>query len=306
MKARAEVLAVFEAYYTAVELADFDWALAYYSWEPVAKLDRDKKDKKQTEELAARENARHAAQLVKEQIEHNGGLRRVVAVHGLFETLGHCAVVEVEFNNGTRDLSPAVALIYEPARERERPRGNTRTAAAVGPSAPDEAGEAQAVSAQAAPAPDGEWKLEAVTTAMRIPPPLVGQREILATFETIYRAALASDFAQMREHAYDSGLFLNLKESKPEEREKRIARLIEEKAKRIQTAAHVNGGLVSIDVPRMQESTVYVYTKPGEEPIAIASLVIRRNFQNGKSEAWQTSFFLDRDGLWKVNPNTLR
>jgi len=141
---------------------------------------------------------------------------------------------------------------------------------------------------------------------MKIPPPLVGQRELLASFETIYRAALENDFEQMRALCYEEGLFLSLKEKKTEEREKRIMRIYDFAAKRIQTAARVNSGLVSIDIPLMQESTVYVYTKPGEEPIALASASIRRNFGNGKSEVWQTSFFLDRDGRWKANPNTLR
>jgi len=264
LKFREGILTVFEGYYTAVELGDFDWALAYYAWEPLRKA---KKEDKET----ARENALNAARLVKEQIDANGGVRRVV-VNGIFRPLGLgvTAVVEVEFNNGVCDLSPAVAMVYEGEREK------------------------------------GEWRLEVVTVGMKIPPPLVGQRELLNSFETIYRAALEDDFAQMRELSYEEGLFLSLKEKKPEEREKRIARVYEVAAKRIQTAARLNDGLVSIDIPLMQESTVYVYTKPDTEPIAIASASIRRTFKNGKSEVWQTSFFLDRDGRWKANPNTLR
>jgi len=204
---------------------------------------------------------------------------RQVAVHGVFPIRELGAVVEVEFNNGTRDFSPVVAMTYEESREKPQPPSERER---------------------------GEWKLEVVTVSMKIPPPLVGPREMLSTFETVYRAALESDFAQMRELSYESGLFLSLKETQPEERERRIARIYEVAAKRIQTAARVNGGLVSIDIPLMQESTVYVYTKPDAEPIAIASASIRRNFGNGKSEVWQTSFFLDRDGRWKANPNTLR
>jgi len=262
LKLQSELDAVFQGYYTAVEQEHFDWALAYYAWEPLKKA-------KKEEQEAARQNALDAAQLVKQQIVQNGGIRGLT-VHGVFQRSGLVAVVEVEFNNGMRDLSPAVAIIYEGERLH------------------------------------GEWKLEVVTVSMKIPPPLVGQREILASFETIYRAALEVDFAQMRELSYEEGLFLSLKEKKPEEREKRIARIYEVAAKRIQTAVHVNGGLVSVDIPLMQESTVYVYTKPGEEPIAIASATIRRKFENGKEEAWQTSFFLDRDGRWRANPNTLR
>jgi len=269
LKSREELEAVFQGYYTAVELEDFDWALAYYAWESVAKM-------KKADREAARENALDAARLVKAQIDHNGGVRRVT-VCGVFQLREPGVVVEVEFNNGVRDLSPVVAMAYE-----------------VGP----EKAAREKVK--------GEWKLQVVTVSMKISPPLVGLRELLASFETIYRAALANDSERMRELSYEAGLFLSLKETQPEEREKRIMRIYDVAIKRIQTAARVNGGVVSIDIPRMQESTVYVYTKPGDEPIAIASAVIRRNFENGKSEAWQTSFFLDRDGRWKANPNTLR
>jgi len=261
-----EFEAFFQGYYAAVEFEDLDWALAYYAWKPVNKLKREESE-------AARQNALDAARLVKAQIEHNGGVRSV-AVRGIFQRdgLGPVAVVEVEFNNGVRDLSPAVAMVYEGERGKEK----------------------------------AEWKLEVVTVSMKIPPPLVGLRELLATFETIYRAALIDDFEQMRELSYEEGLFLSLKEKKPEEREKRIMRIYDVAAKRIQTTVRANGGLVSVDIPVMQDSTVYVYTKPGEEPIAIASALIRRNFEKGKSEIWQTSFFLDRDGRWKANPNALR
>jgi len=290
---RPELEAIFQGYYAAVEAGDFDEALTYYSWGEVSKIKKEDRE-------AARENALAAARLVKEQIDHNGGVRQMsvhmpnqtrawweddgvsqVAVHGVFQRdgLGPVAVVEVEFNNGTRDLSPVVAMTYEESWEKPQSQSTRER---------------------------GAWKLEVVTVGMKIPPPLVGLREMLATFETIYWAALADDVAQMRELSYESGLFLSLKEKKPEEREKRIMRIYDVATKRIQTAARVNGGLVSIDIPLMQESTVYVYTKPGEEPIAIAGAVIRRNFENGKSEAWQTSFFLDRDGRWRVNPNTLR
>jgi len=261
---RPEFEAVFQGYYAAVEFEDLDWALAYYAWKPVNKLKREESE-------AARQDALDAARLVKAQIEHNGGVRSV-AVQGIFQRdgLGPVAVVEVEFNNGVRDLSPTVAMVYEGEREK------------------------------------AEWKLEVVTVSMKIPPPLVGLRELLATFETIYRSALVDDFEQMRELSYEEGLFLSLKEKKPEEREKRIMRIYDVAAKRIQTTVRANGGLVDVDIPLMQDSTVYVYTKPGEEPIAIATATIRRNFEKGKSEAWQTSFFLDRDGRWKANPNTLR
>jgi len=120
LKFRPELEVVFHGYYTAVELGDFDWALAYYAWNPVNKMKREERE-------AALENARDAARLVKAQIEHNGGVRSV-AVQGIFQRdgLGPVAVVEVEFNNGVRDLSPAVAMIYEGERERERPSGGSK------------------------------------------------------------------------------------------------------------------------------------------------------------------------------------
>gem|GEM_PF-699251 len=284
LKLRPELEAIFQGYYEAVETGDFDKALTYYAWGAVNgnKADRE----------AARQNALDAARLVKQQVDHKGGVRRVavytpqqarpwwedsdvrsVAIHGIFKVRDLEVVIEVEFNDGTRDLSPVVPMTYE-----------------KGPAKDDQ----------------GAWKLEVVTVSMKIPPPLVGQREILATFDTIYRAALADDLEQMRALSYEEGLFLSLKEDKPEEREKRISRIYDVAKNRIQTAARLNDGLVSIDIPRMQETTVYVYTKPGEAPIAIASAMTRRSFGNGKSEVWQTSFFLDRDGRWKANPNTLR
>jgi len=37
LKSQAELEAVFQGYYTAVEMGDFDEALTYYSWEPLGK-----------------------------------------------------------------------------------------------------------------------------------------------------------------------------------------------------------------------------------------------------------------------------
>jgi len=61
----------------------------------------------------AHQNVLDAARIVKQQLEHNGRLRRV-GVYGIFRRGRELvAIVELEFNNGRWDLSPELLFGYD-------------------------------------------------------------------------------------------------------------------------------------------------------------------------------------------------
>jgi len=151
-KFKPEVEAVLRGYYAAVEAGDFDKALTYYAWRPVSNMSL----------VGSHENVLDAARIVKQQIDHNGGLRRA-GVYGIFRRGRELvAIVELEFNNGHHDISPGVLFGYD---------GDWGKS---------------------------EWKLFVAQWGSSVPPPVVGQSEMFANYVAIHRAGLAGDIKQMR------------------------------------------------------------------------------------------------------------
>jgi len=264
-KFKPEVEAVLRGYYAAVEAGDFDKALTYYAWRPVSNMSL----------VGSHENVLDAARIVKQQIDHNGGLRRV-GIYGTFRRGRELvAIVEVEFKNGRWDLSPGVLFGYD---------GDWGKS---------------------------DWKLFVAQWGSSVPPPVAGQGEMYANYVSIYRAGLAGDIKQMRALCYMEGLYDYYGHLSAEEREQKINKIFEGIAERMQQLPRLSGGVASIEIPRMNESGVYVdippeqNNRPKREPLAVGSVVIHTTYKNGRSETGRVYFSLDRDGRWKANPNRL-
>jgi len=264
-KFKPEVEAVLRGYYAAVEAGDFDKALTYYAWRPVSNMSL----------VGSHENVLNAARIVKQQLDHNGGLRRA-SVYGIFRRGRElAAIVELEFNNGRWDISPEVLFGYD---------GDWGKS---------------------------DWKLFVAQWGTSVAPPLAGQGEMLANYLAIYRAGIAGDLKQMRALSYMEGEYDRYAHLSAEEREREINKLFGLIAERMQQLPRLSGGAASVDIPRMNESGVYVdippeqNNRPKREPIAVGSVVIRRTYPNGRSDTGRVYFLLDRDGRWKANPNRL-
>jgi len=264
-KFKPEVEAVLRGYYAAVEAGDFEKALTYYAWRPVSNMSL----------VGSHENVLQAARIVKQQLDHNGGLRRA-GVYGIFKRGRELvAIVELEFNNGRWDISPGVLFGYD---------GDWGKS---------------------------ELKLFVAQWGSSVPPPVVGLGEMYANYLTIYRAGLAGDIKQMRALSYMEGLYDYYSHLTPAEIEQKINKEFERIAEGMQQLPRLSGGVASIDIPRMNESGVHVdippeqNNRPKREPLAVGSVVIRRTYPNGRSDTGRVYFILDRDGRWKANPNRL-
>jgi len=132
-----------------------------------------------------------------------------------------------------------------------------------------------------------------------------------ANYLAIYRAGLAGDIKQMRALSYMEGLYDSYAHLTAAEREQKINKEFERIAESMQQLPRLSGGVASIDIPRMNESGVYVdippeqNNRPKRAPLAVGSVVIRTTYQNGRAETGRVYFSLDRDGCWKANPNRL-
>jgi len=145
-----------QGYFRAVAAGDTESALAvFYPWEKVGA----------SQMPVAINAALLEAGLIKKQIDDNKGIKRVEVVSSTGGDAQAEVVVEVEFNNGFKDISGAIPMAPEYAAQ-----GWTE-----------------------------DFKLGHGT---RRAFPIVGMRAALKTAEVYYAAALAGDFARMKKLTY--------------------------------------------------------------------------------------------------------
>jgi len=250
---------VFERYYQAVAAGDNEAALAQYGW---AEIDARNMSN-------AREGVLTGINFVKQQIEANGGVRQVGVV-GVFSdgwvSDAHAnIIVELEFNNGKKELSAEIQV--------ERDGIST-----------------------------GSWKLKVERGSrgyVNQRPPIVGMIEVAKAAEAYYLAVIEGNVERAWELAYFGRLEAY---QDPQEHVNRLERSINYIRTLVQANGGLVNFEVGIAASYVNARESYMSRRKVEEVVPnVNSVIIIQKYANGKTDEEQMDFILD-EGRWKIKP----
>jgi len=251
-----EIQPVLERYYQAVAAGDNEAALAQYAWAGIRA--RDMAD--------AREIALRGIGFVKRQIDANDGIRQV-AVAGVFvkgwpSNPEADIIIELEFNNGKKDLSAMISI--------QRDGG-------VG----------------------GPARLKVETNGTKTSPPIVGMIEVAKVAEDYYLAARDGNASRARELAYFGRLEAY---EKPQAHAERLASSIGSIQTQAQANGGLESIEVSITSAKVYAGEAYMTRRKVTEVVPRVHVVwVVQKYANGKTDVQQQSFVFD-EGQWKIIP----
>jgi len=250
-----------QGYFNGVAAGDTEAALAAYDWEPVNAGDMAK----------ARAVAVATMKLLKQQIDANGGLRKVALV-GVFERQGYMndkkkIILEIEFANGFKDISAGIVI-----KERNK-----------------------------------NWRLaiDEVAGVMETYPSLAvaGLRAAMQTAEAYYAAALRNDYDAVNKLTYSAHWGKNSHTHLLGTVEKQI----KDNMGILNNLTAANGGLGVIEVRdiALSESrlgTLHRKSKTDDNYKHLVEMTVRFNvgYGNGKTDYNKRAGFILDNGRWQV------
>jgi len=254
---------VFERYYQAVAAGDNEAALAQYGWAEIEARNMSN----------AREGVLTGINFVKQQIDANGGVRQVGVVGvfsgGWVSDAYADIIVELEFNNGKKELSAVIQV------ERDG-----SPAIATGP-----------------------WKLKVERTSsgyVNQRPPIVGMIEVAKIAEAYYLAAIEGNVERARELAYFG------EEDRRRPHAERLARSINYIQTMAQANGGLESIEVRIAASYVIARKSYMSRRKVEEVVPNTnSIIIVQKYVNGKIDEEQMGFTLDEE-QWKIKPHHIR
>jgi len=276
---KSQVNPIIQGYFKAVASGDTKAALTYYAWSDI----------KPASMADNRQAALEVMKLLKQQIDANGGLRKIELI-GFFPRLDKAkAILEIEFNNGFKDIAAGINMVRD--------------------------GDYQ----------NGAWKLalgERSFASGTVHPTLAvaGLRAAMKIAEAYYAAALAGDNKTVKKLTYFEhwterlpaktaekgtlGYIVTFEEGTPEQRlVKRISEIIEAQ----QVLLEANGGIKSLEVKDLSLSEGMLSTHHRKnfndtdyKRLAEMSVYFDIKYGNGKMDYNKRINFLLDNGQWKV------
>jgi len=252
-----EIQPVLERYYQAVAAGDNEAALTQYGWEEI----------RASSMADARENALQGIGFVKRQIDANDGIRQVgiaaVFVKGWVNNFNAEIIIELEFNNGKRDLSAPIPI--------ERDGGRITD----------------------------PLRLKVETTGTKTSPLFVGMIEVAKVAEDYYLAARDGNTSRARELAYFGRLEAY---EKPQAHAERLASSIGSIQTQAQANGGLEGIEVNITTAKAAAREMYMTRRKVMEVVPYVYVVnVVQKYANGKTDVQQQTFVFD-EGQWKIIP----